>query len=739
MQHVSKAYSESMKSALRNRGYIMISFGLMNQEAMANAAIQDSDTAYFSNKSNVLGARQASTVYATLEENFTKADGSMYFLPRESQGGSYYDTGIISNNPLSVTQYELSINLNIAATDIKGLAINFGDNYPIDFDIIADTGQTVEIRDNTDGDWHTETVLEGITSIKLVFYTMKNSVNRLRIYSILFGYGLVYYNDSVMDSTLESYISPICADVPQIDLSVTLKNYDKYFNVDNPDSAVNFLETGQEMSVSYGYQLPSGEIEWLPGATLLCSEWESDDTSATIRCQDRLRNMDSEYYKGVYNASGTTYYDLVVDVLTDAGITDYYIDPWLKTLSTTNPLPNVTHKEALQIIANACRCVLSIARDGKIQIKSSFVPDMSVAVSGEASYSNHDNILTNDAKDEYASLATNYTQANGAMYFLPKEREATLYTGYISDVISGIDGLFAVNPVITITANAVHSYYSLHLQFGSALPAELVLHTYANGEAVEDYTISADEIDFNCTILRDFAGFDTLEIEFTKTAEPYNRIVLNYFSLSDITNFKMTRDDMTSYPTATKQEMVKDVNVVCYLYQQSSTVELLLSEKVTAVANQTEIYYMNDASYNYSVLWNESSDNVKIVSQGAYYVEVQFLAAGTYTLTINGYRYNVVTKTATKTLNQRGKTVKWENPLICDMDAANALAEWLGEYYSADVEYEYDTRGNPEIDAADIIYQENDFRDDMTVEVYSHTIKFAQSFSGKVTARRVGG
>lgn len=68
---------------------------------------------------------------------------------------------------------------------------------------------------------------------------MKNPQSRLRIYSIMFGYGLVYYNDSVMSSALDSYVSPIGADVPQFDFSVTLKNYDHYFNVDNPNSAIN--------------------------------------------------------------------------------------------------------------------------------------------------------------------------------------------------------------------------------------------------------------------------------------------------------------------------------------------------------------------------------------------------------------------------------------------------------------------------------------------------------------------
>ena len=73
------------------------------------------------------------------------------------------------------------------------------------------------------------------------------------------------------------------------------------------------------------------------------------------------------------------------------------------------------------------------------------------------------------------------------------------------------------------------------------------------------------------------------------------------------------------------------------------------------------------------------------------------------------------------------------------MTTANELANWLGDYYAAGIEYEYDTRGNPEIDATDIVYQENEFHDNMKVNIYRHTLKFKQSFSGRVTARRMGG
>lgn len=740
MQKVSKAYKESMKSSLRERAYIMISFGLVNQEAQAKATVDNGSYAYYSNKDNIFGEHIDDTVYATLEEEFTKVDGSMFFLPRATEGGRYYDTGIVSDKLISEARCEVIISLNTIATDFKGLTINFGENYPVDFDIVGSTGQTIEFRGNTKSKWSTEEILENTTYIKLVFYKMKNPQSRLRIYSIMFGYGLVYYNDSVMSSALDSYVSPIGADVPQFDFSVTLKNYDHYFNVDNPNSAINYLETGQEMDIMYGYQTPGSDtIEWIQGNHLWCSEWESDDNTATIRCQDIFRNMDGEYVKGLYSAAGKSYYALAEEILKDAGISEYYIDPRLKKLYSNNPIPRVKYKEALQIIANACRCVLTQSRDGKVQIKSNFMPSASIATNGEETYSNAANVLTDTPKVEYATLAGNYTPTDGTMFFLPRNGKAALTTGYVSKEISGANGTFTKNPVVTITMEAIRAYYGLKLVFGTALPAAFTIRTYKGGEPVNEYPVEKDEINTTSIILRDFDDFDVIKIEFTKTAEPYNRIVLNYFSLSDVVDFTMNRRDMTSSPKAIKQELIKEVIVPCYTYQENNREENLVYEDIDVVAGEVETYYIQDPSYGYKVKLDEVEGKATVVAWSNYFVTIKFNVTGSFKLEVQGYRYKIVEKYATVSLNARGKTVKWKNPLISNTTMANELAAWLADYYTAGIEYEYDTRGNPELDATDIVYQENEFHDGMRVNIYRHTVNFKQAFSGRVTARRIGG
>ena len=741
MQKVSREYKRSMKSSLRERAYIMVSFGLVNQEAQAKASVAKGDDTYYSNNQNLFGEHTDDTIYATMEENFTRVDGSMFFLPRSNSSSRFYDTGIVSRRLLSDAQYEMVINLNTIVTDFKGLTINFGENYPVDFDIIGDTN-TVEFRDNDQAEFTTEEVFYQTTKIRIVFYTMKNPQSRLRVYSIRFGYGLVYYNDSVLDSKLETYVSPIGADVPQIDFSVTFKNYDRYFNVDNPNSAINYLETGQEMDIMYGYQLPdSDEIEWVKGQHLWCAEWESDDNKAVIKCQDIFRNMDGEYMYGMYAANGKSYYQLATEILHDAGFEadQYYLDPRLKTLYSKNPMPRVKHKEALQIIANACRCTLSQSREGKIQIKSNFVPEGTASSNGATDFSNVQHIMEDTDKDEYGTMANEYTIATGGMFLLGEGVAATRNTGYVSAAVSKDDCTFTINPKVTISLTAIRTYGSLAFDFGYALPAEFILRTFNNGEAADEFTIGEDEIDKHTVVIRNFNDFDVIEIEFTKTSKPNSRIVFNHFGLSEVADFTMERRDMTSSPKAIKQELIKEVIVPCYLYQNGNKLDNVVSEDVEITAGEERTYYIQEASYGYIPKLDDVTGQVTVVDWGNYYVTLRFLVTGTYRLDVQAYQYRIIERQVVKTLHTRGKTVTWKNPLISDMTMANDLADWLKEYYLAGIEYEYDTRGNPELDATDIIYQENEFRTGMKVNIHRTITKFQQTFSGVVMARRVGG
>ena len=324
------------------------------------------------------------------------------------------------------------------------------------------------------------------------------------------------------------------------------------------------------------------------------------------------------------------------------------------------------------------------------------------------------------------------------MFFLSRNTN-TLDTGFISKQVSNSSGNFHINPIVKIKLEAIRAYYGLKMVFGSTLPAEFIIRTYRGEEPVNIYTIGQDEISQTSIILRSFDDFDLMEIEFTKTAIPYNRIILNHFSLSDVVNFTMERRDMISSPKAIKQELIREVVVPYYTYQTNDKEENLVYTDIDVTAGEVQTYYLQDASYGYIVKLDGSSTGTSILAWGNYFITIRFNETGNYRLSIQGHRYKIIERQVKVPLNSKGKTIKWENPLINNSVMANDLAKWLSEYYTAGVEYEYDTRGNPELDATDIIYQENEFRTGMTVNVYRHTLRFNQVFSGRITARRVGG
>lgn len=110
-----------------------------------------------------------------------------------------------------------------------------------------------------------------------------------------------------------------------------------------------------------------------------------------------------------------------------------------------------------------------------------------------------------------------------------------------------------------------------------------------------------------------------------------------------------------------------------------------MSEEVTVAAGDVETFFVGEPSYGFSAALENQSGGVSILESGNYYITVKFTVTGTYRLEISGYRYKIVERYATKTLNNRGKTIKWENPLISDMGMAQDLADWLGDYYQSGI------------------------------------------------------
>lgn len=717
--------------------YLRVTIGLINQQAQASAYIPERDVyTYYSDLVKPMDNYKVQELYATCDQDYTTVDGSMYFLPKDA-ADVVLNQGIVTDG----LKGEIEIRFPVQY-DIKGLTVEFGKAYPVEFTIISDN-RTLNVTNNADGHYVTEVIFEGATFLRFVPAAMVNGQSRFRINQITMGIGVYFDSKKILSATKKEHISPISEELPTIDFDVTVDNKDRAYDVENEESTINFLEIGQQVEVLYGQAMDDGTIEWISGTLLALKSWSADDTEMDFQASDCFDGMDSTYYRGQYHPNGMSLYDIAVDVLTDAQVDyrNYWIDPYLKDVLVVNPMPVVTHKEALQLIANAGRCILYQNRAGRIILKSSFVPDMVATSDNETYFSHAAAILDHAKKETYALPGQDYTGVSGTQYFLPRQTDGITYlnTGYVSEAVAGDDGLFADNPTVGITMEAAYKCFGLTLEFGQNCPDTVVFHAYYNGALQEDYMVSG--LTQTYVVSHEFPEFDFLELEFVRGC-PNNRVVLDNITFGDSTDYILEYGvELTKTPKGTQLDRVRELQVVRTIYNLSTEDTKELVRETIAVTEQDKQYtfYLSNASYDLSVVLIEPSEGqtATIIGSSAYYATVELTGiAGATEVAVMGKEYLITQTKVSRQLNPTGSLENWENPLVSDGAHAANLADWIGDYLKSDREYDLQYRGEPRMDANDIAFLENKYVPDLLIRVTDHTLKFNGGLSGTIKARR---
>lgn len=736
MQHVSKEYKTSMKQIWRNIGYIKVYLGIINEDAQKLVSAQDirNNFVYFADANKPFDSYPVDHIYATAEQDFAKTDGSMYFLP-ESPTADFFNQGIVTQD-LSGTLYVV---FEHEGLDIKGLTIDFGECYPVDFTVTNDHG-THAYTGNEKSRWVTEDVFYGTTYLIITPTKMVNGAGRLRVKEFICGIANVYTDKEVQAFTYKDVVSPISEKLPSQDMTVTIGNLDRYYNADNPESAVRFLETGQEIRAYFGYDVNNdGKIEWLDPFNGYLKKWSADDQKAKFTATDRFDNMTGKYHKGTYHPDGISLYALAEDVLTDAGVDprEYFIDPYLKKVAVQNPIPIVKHTEALQMIANAGRCIMTQDRRKKITLRSSFLPDMNANSENQTAFSRVENILTDDPVDAYAMGSRDFSTTDGSMYFLPENTEY-LSIGYVSDAVAGAGGTFDPPPKIDVVLEAGYTCYGLQLDFRSVAPQEFVVRTFYNGEAVEVYTVATP--DLNAVLDEELQLFDRMEITFTKSI-PGSRVTLDKLQLGNVTDYVLDdRELLGNTPIGTVDTRLKALTIKKWVYAETETVEDLSSGDIIVDADGQELEItMNDPAYGYAVELDQEGISCEIAESYSYYVKLRFSGVSqstTVKYTLKGHKYTVYEGNYRVQHDTIGAEKEWKNQLVStDMHAAD-LEEWIAGYYRNNLQYEFKYRGDPRVDANDLFYLQRENLDTALIRAHEVQLTYKGSWEGKMKARR---
>lgn len=457
MISTTQEYKNEMSKLTRNPSYMNVSFGVFNLDAQENNTITYNDNLNFGDLKNLVSLKYVyDTQYITFDKDFWKLDGTKRLF---DENNDYQKLeSLVSNYHSSSDDYAIA-NTTLIFTfdtlqDILGLTIEFDtimNRYPTDFIIMffdengVGLGTEIVTGNNTSTFRYTSAI-EGVKSIKIFPSKMNEYSSRLRISSIKFGLGFAYTNNELISSERKFVINPATTELSTRTFSFTIDNENNVYDVDNPNSPMNFLQENQKINVQYGIECdpktigyidydgtlvildnanpaisettlsltgvtitnecmvisnPKATIEWIDGGKYNLSSWSAENSSKTASFTgiDRLGTLTKEYVDTSSRAFGTeiTLKALAEDILTYAGLTadEYTIPDEFANYVTVGIIPeNTDCKSAFQLVANAAGARIMITKNDLITLAQTIDGVNSYASNGTMNFT-YDDVFEN--------------------------------------------------------------------------------------------------------------------------------------------------------------------------------------------------------------------------------------------------------------------------------------------------------------------------------------------------------
>lgn len=737
MYQVSKEYKDYLKTNFLNSSWQSCAeLGAVNQQAQESAAIRlDNDTAVYASQD--IFDDIITDPYATYEYNRTRADGTFKFISNRP-----LPSGIVSSQISDASGY-INTTIKICSSaqyplSVKGITLVFAkDVYACDFTIADKNGRILlSVTDNNQQTYMNEFVYNFDTVLYLHITKILKPYYRFRLSNVKLGLLLRFSSDKIMSMSYKEQLQLISTELYTADLSVTIDNHNGEYDIENPTSEIHFLEQAQCMKASLSLPLPSGNMEKIPLGTLFLADWSANLSAASFTARDRFSFMCGQYDKDKFHPEGISLYDLAVQVLTDAGIPsdEYLLDVYLKSVTVRNPLPKVTHKEALQLIANAGRCILKQNRSGQIVIKSSFVPNTTMSSTNKTAYADME--LSGKEKDTYATYELDVVRADGKTYFLPGDRT----TGYVSAAVSGSNCCYETHPYIRIDFEAPTNLFAFNLFFGKTIASDFIITTYLDDVVAETLSFT-DNAQQTFYLDYPFRECNKIVISFLKSKHPYQRVYVAGVTFDTTTDKHIGFNDFIqgSYE-GNKLETIKQLHMIRTVYTPD-TVDSTSQIKITKFAgeDQETVINFSEPMATADILLNNKACGY---DQTAWNIKVNLQppqeGSKEYTLQLIGKKLKLVKQTIPFIMNPTGTIVTMENPLISDAKMITETGQWIADYLNACREYSYTyLHGDPSLDTNDIIHQENKYIDGLQTQIYAHELSIAGAISGKITGRKV--
>lgn len=375
MLPVSLEWQQSIRQPIRNAAFLKVTFAVIAPGARDNAVVTANSSMVITPPQDILNGNEEHTKIASWEPSRWADDGS-FILPEETavmEDAGWWSALPLGEDPVVVT-FTFSRNFKCSNMQISwDLATG---SYATDFDIIAydrfgEVIEHVSVTGNTDIVSNTEGHYDEFWKMDIVIKKWSVPGWRARIYDVLFGFYKEFLDHEILSATQTSKESAMLTSLPTFEFKLDVNNYDRWFNPEAAMGLSNYVQNYQHIFVTWGFELPSGEIEWLNCGNYFLNAWQTDKTTfkASLTGQSLLSFMTEEYTEGVYDGNPHTVYDLAKSVFDFSGVQQYMDDPCyilsqsLKEYTTDIPLPRLPCNQLLQLLAQMAGCILRVDKD----------------------------------------------------------------------------------------------------------------------------------------------------------------------------------------------------------------------------------------------------------------------------------------------------------------------------------------------------------------------------------------
>lgn len=738
MKVVSNKFKEVMNQVVRPTSQFQARLEMIDRSIERDATVVTSQKAPFS--TNIFD-KVHECDYLTFEQDFMKVGGNALIAPETNYLRNGYVSSVITNANGDFVQIPT---IEFAFDEIKyflGMTYNFAKSYPTQIRVTYyESGkQKGQFVVNPTGLSFTDDVnrIEGCDSIKFEFLSMSEPYRRLRITKLIFGLEKIFNTVDIISTDHTASVDPISSTLPYEKLIMKVSNYDRDFDPDNPKGMWAYFSNGQPLRVRYGTTV-DGEVEWVDSAYLYLSDAPTvDGKTATFTANDGLSLLTNVYYRGRWYENGISLYDLAEDVFKDAGVTSYSIPTYLKNVITYAPLPIATHKECLQLIANAGRCILSTNVDGEIVMRLRLTADVTLSDNGHSEWSSLKNIYNGGSNVNYITFEPNkWRVGTSNLNIVAENGDEYKDAGFVSADMTGANCRFANPPKLYLSYSLPISSYLFSIGFDSvnqtwatdfnlifSRKGEMVKTVEVRGNTEVVYTLNDEVVDY-----------DFLTIEILATEKPYHRVRVESINEGKVTDFYLDFTKAMQTPRVNKSEELKQVDVTVHSYEVGEQVEQIYKSSAVSIDGEKTIQLNYDAATDVSA----EVTGGEIVS-AEYYAVTAFItvrAESTVDIVATGRRLLDKKSVITTTVNRNGEVCPLDNPLVTDVTMAKNLGEWVANYLKIRNSYETNFRQDFRLDANDLIYIQSDFEDSIPARITKIQYKLPGQ-QGAISVRRV--